>query len=107
MINKTTRFGPSIQHVTKDYGSKWAITFLKNTRELVSKDDINALYSIALFYPVKHTQFPGIDDDFAEAIFEYIDSFKYDSSQTNHRRVSFEIKRRFVDSVRVKVRLYD
>jgi hypothetical protein len=103
--NKTTQFGPSIQNIRKDYGVEWAVTFVKNTDKLIEKRDLNALYSIAVFYPVKHTRFPVLERSALIKIFDYVDKFKYDSTQTRHRRVAPEFKQKYVDSVETKHKL--
>jgi hypothetical protein len=103
--NKTTQFGPSIQNIRKDYGVEWAVTFVKNTDKLIEKRDLNALYSIAVFYPVKHTRFPVLERSALIKIFDYVDKFKYDSTQTRHRRVAPELKQKYVDSVETKHKL--
>ena len=103
--NKTTQLGPSIQKIRKDYGVEWAIRFVKKTDELITKRDLNALYSVAVFYPVKHTRFPVLQRSALIKIFDYVDSFKYDSTQTKHRRVSTTVKQKYVDSVEIKYKL--
>lgn len=105
IINKTTQLGPSIQNIRKDYGVEWAVTFVKNTDELITKRDLNALYSVAVFYPVKHTRFPVLEKAVIIKLFDYVDSFKYDSTQTKHRRVQSAVKQRYVDSIETKHKL--
>jgi hypothetical protein len=103
--NKTTQFGPSIQNIRKDYGVEWAVTFVKKTDELIEKRNLNALYSVAVFYPVKHTRFPVLQSSALLKIFDYVDKLKYDSTQTKHRRVSPVLKQKYVDSIETKHKL--
>lgn len=81
------------------------MTFVKKTDELIEKRDLNALYSLAVFYPVKHTRFPALQRSALIKIFNYVDKFKYDSTQTKHRRVSPVLKQKYVDSVETKHKL--
>lgn len=73
--NKTTQFGPSIQNIRKDYGVEWAVTFVKKTDELITRRDLDALYSVAVFYPVRHTRFPVLQRTALIKILDFVDSF--------------------------------
>ena len=103
--NKTNINSPSFQMIRKDYGKAWAITFVRNPDELTQINDLNALFSVAKFYPVKHTKFPLLEEETIIKILDYVDSFKYDSTQTKHRRVPIEVKQKFVDSISLKYKL--
>ena len=43
--NKTTTIAPSFQNIRKEYGLKWTLAFIKDSRLLKKGKDIQALYS--------------------------------------------------------------
>ena len=94
--NKATEIAPSFQNIRKDYGLKWTLDFIKDSRKLRDKGDVNALYSYYIFKKVKHTSFPVLESKFVIKVLDYVDKFPVDTLQNKHRLVSYQEKKRFV-----------
>jgi len=95
--NKATEIAPSFQDIRKDYGLKWTLSFLKDSRKLMDKKDIKALYSYYLFQRVEHIRFPVLEPKYVIKVLDYVDGFKIDTSQFKHRLTSSLLKKRFVE----------
>lgn len=94
--NKATKIAPSFQNIRKDYGLKWTLDFIKDSRKLRDQGDIKTLYSYYLFEKIKHTSFPVLESKYVIQVLDYVDSFPVDTLQYKHRLVSYQKKKQFV-----------
>lgn len=94
--NKSTITAPSFQNIRNDYGLKWTLNFIKDSRKLMERKDINALYSYYLFGKSKHIIYPALESSAIIKILDYVDSFPVDTAQYKHRLVSYQEKKKFV-----------
>jgi len=94
--NMATKIAPSFQNIRKDYGLKWTLNFIKDSRKLRDQGDIKALYSYYLFKKIKHTSFPVLESKYVVKVLDYVDSFSVDTLQYKHRLVSYPEKKKFV-----------
>lgn len=94
--NKLTITAPSFQNIRNDYGLKWTLNFLKDSRKLMDQKDINTLYIYYLFGKRKHIIYPALESSAIIKILDYVDSFPLDAAQYKHRSVSYQEKKKFV-----------
>jgi hypothetical protein len=100
--NKATQIAPSFQDIRKDYGLKWTLAFIKDSRKLREQGDIKTLYAYYLFDKIKHTNFPALEPKYVIKILDYVDSFPTDTLAFKHRHVSYSDKKRFVELHKAK-----
>lgn len=105
---KLTEIAPSFQNICKDYGLKWTLGFIKDSRKLRDQGDINALYNYSFFNKTKHISFPALPSKYVIKVLDYVHSFPVDTMQYNHRKLSHSEKNKFaqqqllIDSVMLK-----
>jgi len=56
------------------------IEFSQDSRKLMDKKDIKALYSYYLFQRVEHIRFPVLEPKYVIKVLDYVDGFKIDTS---------------------------
>jgi hypothetical protein len=89
---------PPFQKIRDDYGTRWTIEFVKDAMKLIQKRDVKALFGHYKFQ-LAQPSFTNLTTREIIKILDYVDSFPYDSSQYEYRKVSESEKREYVDSI--------
>lgn len=94
--------GPPFQRIREFAGLQWAITWVNHSSELIKRKEPYAHYLFMRYDKIRHTDFPVLQDSAIIAVFDYVDSFPFDSAQYAHRKSAPSVGKAILDSIFVK-----
>jgi hypothetical protein len=94
--------GPPFQRVREFAGLRWAITWVNHSSQLIKRKEPYALYLFMRYDKIQQPDFPLLQDSAIIAIFDYVDSFPFDSAQYAHRKSAPSVGKAVLDSIFVK-----
>jgi hypothetical protein len=89
---------PPFQKIRDDYGVKWTIDFVKDAMKLIEKRDMKALFGHYKFQ-LSQPSFNNLTNREIIKILDYVDSFPFDSTQYQYRKVSEIERRKYIHTI--------
>jgi cytochrome c551/c552 len=91
--------GPPFQRIREANGLDWSISWVKSSQRLIKKRDTNALYIFYSWKKMMQPDFPNLSKKEIENIFDFVDSYPFDSTNYEHRKESKLERWNYVDSL--------
>jgi len=97
-VNKTL-VAPPFQRIRDANGLDWSISWVKGGQKLIKQRDTNALYIFYAWNMLVQPDFPNLSNKEIESIFDYVDSYPFDSTTYAFRMNSKLERWNQVDSI--------
>lgn len=94
-----TLVAPPFQRIREANGLDWSISWVKGGQKLIKQRDTNAVYIFYCWNKLMQPDFPNLSRNEIESIFDYVDSYPFDSSKYEHRKNSKLERWNYVDSL--------
>jgi hypothetical protein len=81
-----TLVAPPFQRIREANGLEWSLSWVRNSQGMIKQRDTNALYIFYCWNMLVQVDFPSLSNKEIESIFDYVDSYPFDSSKYEHRK---------------------
>lgn len=94
-----TLVAPPFQRIREANGLDWSISWVKGGQKLIKQRDTNAVYIFYCWNMLVQPDFPNLSRNEIESIFDYVDSYPFDSTEYAFRKYSKLERWNHVDSI--------
>jgi cytochrome c len=94
-----TLVGPPFQRIREANGLAWSLAWVRNSQGMIKQRDTNALYIFYRWEMLVQVDFPSLSNKEIESIFDYVDSYPFDSVRYEHRKFTKLDRWKYIDSI--------